>query len=672
MADREVARRPSVFPFPPAVRGFLLLLPLLVGWPRPGLPQAPSCSPTPTVLCLQGSRFQAEVTWAVPGLGTGAGQAVPLTADTGLFWFFSSSNTELVVKVLDGRAVNRHFWVFYGALSNVDYTLKITDLETGAVETFHNPGGRLASASNVAAFLPESPSAGIDPGGAVAAVSSELPLRRGPELQVNQTSFGDQWQQAVAVAPDGSSMVVWASGPSGPGGGTDIYGRVYGADGTPRTGEILINEVQEGNQSAPRVAAGPGGFMVVWSGNQTASGRLFGADGRPASGELPLTTGPEPQYGADVVADSAGGFLAAWGEGGTGASSIHAQRFNAQGNAIGGPSSLSTGDLDVLRLAALPQGGFVAAWDVLSPGAGTASSDIHFQLLDAAGQPRGSQSIAATSSPGEAHVVPVAYADGSFSLLWNSGAPSTSDLDAIWARRYDALGAPAGEAVRIRHAPGNAEPFSALSLPSGDTWVLWTEVSAPQDPDGGVFSGVFDRSWSLAGDAVRFNTYTLREQERPEVAAAPGGGMAVWTSGSYGRVPFTQDGVSLSVFGQRFTLGTCALDAGQLCLAGRFQVEVQVTDPRAGAPGPGHPVPLTSDTGAFWFFQPSNVELVVKVLDGRAVNGHFWVFYGALSDVEYTITVTDTVTGDRRTYHNNPHHQGSGADVGAFAVPAAG
>ena len=54
------------------------------------------------------------------------------------------------------------------------------------------------------------------------------------------------------------------------------------------------------------------------------------------------------------------------------------------------------------------------------------------------------------------------------------------------------------------------------------------------------------------------------------------------------------------------------------------------------------------------------------MLDGRPVNGHFWVYYGALSDVEYTITVTDTVTGKHRTYHNNFHHQGSGADVDAF------
>ncbi len=77
-------------------------------------------------------------------------------------------------------------------------------------------------------------------------------------------------------------------------------------------------------------------------------------------------------------------------------------------------------------------------------------------------------------------------------------------------------------------------------------------------------------------------------------------------------------------------------------------------------------MPLTSDTGAFWFFGADNVELIVKVLDGRAVNGRFWVYAGALSDVDYIITVTDTATGKVRTYHNEAGHQTSRADVEAF------
>jgi hypothetical protein len=77
---------------------------------------------------------------------------VPLTNDTGHFWFFSVNNVELVVKVVDGRAFNGHYWVFSGALSDVAYTITVTDTATGAVRTYSNPSGRLTSLSDVSAF----------------------------------------------------------------------------------------------------------------------------------------------------------------------------------------------------------------------------------------------------------------------------------------------------------------------------------------------------------------------------------------------------------------------------------------------------------------------------------------------------------------------------------------
>jgi hypothetical protein len=48
------------------------------------------------------------------------------------------------------------------------------------------------------------------------------------------------------------------------------------------------------------------------------------------------------------------------------------------------------------------------------------------------------------------------------------------------------------------------------------------------------------------------------------------------------------------------------------------------------------------------------------------VNGKFWFFYGALSNVEYTITVTDTQTGETKEYRNPSGQFASVADTGAF------
>ena len=102
--------------------------------------------------------------------------------------------------------------------------------------------------------------------------------------------------------------------------------------------------------------------------------------------------------------------------------------------------------------------------------------------------------------------------------------------------------------------------------------------------------------------------------------------------------------------------GACRAGEGFLCLReDRFEVQVHwKNNSRVGDYGFGSSVPVavSDESGLFWFFNPANIELVVKVLDGRALNGNHWVFFGALSDVEYWITVRDVVGGVKRTYHN--------------------
>ena len=113
---------------------------------------AATCAPTATTLCLNGGRFRAEVSWRDFAGNKGVGQAVALTADTGYFWFFNAANVELVVKVLDGRALNKNFWVFYGALSTVEYQLKVTDTVSGRSTYYTNPANNLASIADTSAL----------------------------------------------------------------------------------------------------------------------------------------------------------------------------------------------------------------------------------------------------------------------------------------------------------------------------------------------------------------------------------------------------------------------------------------------------------------------------------------------------------------------------------------
>lgn len=100
-----------------------------------------TCAAGPTSLCLSGGRFRVDVTWKTPDGRTGAGQAVPLTADTGYFWFFDPSNVEMVIKVLNACGYNSRFWVYAGGLTNVQVNVTVTDTMTGTAKTYTNPQG---------------------------------------------------------------------------------------------------------------------------------------------------------------------------------------------------------------------------------------------------------------------------------------------------------------------------------------------------------------------------------------------------------------------------------------------------------------------------------------------------------------------------------------------------
>ncbi len=211
---------------------------------EPATENTSSCSAGDTALCLNQSRFRAEVRWRNYNDGTsGSGHAVALTADSGYFWFFDSTNVELVVKVLDGHSANGRFWVLYGPLSDVEYTLTITDSQTGAVKTYYNPAGLMSGGKDIQAFAWSSDSASevrlpggefqmgdhygfVDP----SHPSDELPIHK---VKVNAFHMArmvvtnEQYAQFLNDALAGGQIEVRQNVVYGVG-GSDIYGYTRG------------------------------------------------------------------------------------------------------------------------------------------------------------------------------------------------------------------------------------------------------------------------------------------------------------------------------------------------------------------------------------------------------------------------------------------------------------
>ena len=105
-----------------------------------------SCVESPTVRCLNNNRFAVSITWRDFEDNTGDGTIVEDSNDSSLWWFFSPSNWEALVKVLDGCGFNDRYWVFLAAVTNVEFTLTVTDTQTDITKTYTNTLGVSAPA----------------------------------------------------------------------------------------------------------------------------------------------------------------------------------------------------------------------------------------------------------------------------------------------------------------------------------------------------------------------------------------------------------------------------------------------------------------------------------------------------------------------------------------------
>jgi hypothetical protein len=120
------------------------------------------------------------------------------------------------------------------------------------------------------------------------------------------------------------------------------------------------------------------------------------------------------------------------------------------------------------------------------------------------------------------------------------------------------------------------------------------------------------------------------------------------------------------------SMGPCGTADDHLCLLGsRFRVDLFAVDPRTGAPAPAKALSRADRFGTFAL--PSLTgdenlpEVVVKMLDATALPGQgYWLFSTALTNVPYSLAVTDTSSGRIQVYDGQAFC--GAADVHAFAA----
>ena len=174
------------------------------------------------------------------------------------------------------------------------------------------------------------------------------------------------------------------------------------------------------------------------------------------------------------------------------------------------------------------------------------------------------------------------------------------------------------------------------------------EGSAESDLDFVASSGTL--TWTAGDDTSRSIQIGILEDATTESNETFSVELTNPTGGAILREPSS---TTVTIIDDDVVIPLCVADDNTLCLnEGRFAVSIDWRD-FAGRTGKGRAIPFTSDTGFFWFFAENNLEVIIKVLN--ACNSEFdsyWVFFAVASNVEYTITVTDTVAGVSKVYTN--------------------
>ena len=182
-----------------------------------------------------------------------------------------------------------------------------------------------------------------------------------------------------------------------------------------------------------------------------------------------------------------------------------------------------------------------------------------------------------------------------------------------------------------------------LSLSQSDIGSdLVVDLSTYRADDGKV--DLVDGLGGVERVAASFDTRLLEVQVP---VASLGGDAAVSTSAVVGNSQAVTDAVPDG----GFMATTDGATDGVVLGAGRFAVDVSWRNASGGS-GAGSVVFQSDDSAVFWFFTAGNWEMMLKVIDGCTLNDRFWVFSAATTDVEFTVRVTDTVSGAVKTYRN--------------------
>jgi len=178
------------------------------------------------------------------------------------------------------------------------------------------------------------------------------------------------------------------------------------------------------------------------------------------------------------------------------------------------------------RVAVLPGGGFVVAWQ------NSSNRDPRARIFDSTGVAAGAEFVVNEFTPGlQYHPALAADASGTFTVAW-VGTPNAGGVDAVYARRFDSSGSALGSQFQVNTATDAAMFFVEVgAAPSGEVVMVYGPTGSSGGPIDGSGAGVlaqrYDSTGAVLGTEFVVNSYTTDDQNAGRVAVAADGSFAV-------------------------------------------------------------------------------------------------------------------------------------------------
>lgn len=328
----------------------------------------------------------------------------------------------------------------------------------------------------------------------------------GGELVLNQHHQGGQSQPSVVGLPSGNFLVTWTSSGGLPATGLDdlgsaVRGRLFDASGAPLGGEFQVNTTFAGDQSASTAfALVGGGFVIAWQDLDHSTyqdgfnirAQRYDSSGAKVAGEFAVNVSlAGAQTAPTGVTLASGRFLIAWNDQNGSVAEGRAQLYASDGSPIGAAFALSSSHQVAGRidLAALPGGGFVAAWQGERNGAYEAVA----QRFDGSGNKIGAELVVSLPAYSNNGVSVVALAWGGFMVGWREGDGAPFFHSRIQGRLFDADGTPLGDRFTINSNRNDAGAQIDLAvLGSGQVVGVWSNESDFTPADDGIKGQILD------------------------------------------------------------------------------------------------------------------------------------------------------------------------------------